>query len=86
MASKSREINRQYLKTIQADKSTIEEDSPKKQKEEDKLICLIRTQEPHLKRAVERRSHIWVENKSKFPGSQLIFDVKFEFQDQPSDY
>ena len=54
--------------------------------QEDKLICLIRTNEPHLRRAVERRSEFWVENKSKFLGGGAIFDVKFEFQDQPADY
>ena len=30
---------------------------------EDKLICSIQTQEPHLKRAVDRFSQYWVENK-----------------------
>ena len=46
---------------------------------DDRLICLIRTNEPHLKRAVERRSQYWIENKNKFPGSATVFDVKFEF-------
>jgi hypothetical protein len=53
---------------------------------EDKLICLIRTNEPHLRRAVERRSQYWIENKNKFSGSGTVFDVKFEFQDHPADY
>ena len=54
--------------------------------QEDRLICLIRTNEPHLKRAVERRSQYWIENKNKFPGGAAVFDIKFEFQDHPADY
>jgi hypothetical protein len=56
------------------------------QTNEDKIICLIKTNEPHLKRAVERRSQFWYDNKSRYPGSGAVFDIKFEFQDQPSDY
>lgn len=52
---------------------------------EDKLVCLINTQEPHLKRAVERRGDFWAELRTKHAGTSL-FDVKFEFQDQQSDY
>jgi len=47
---------------------------------EDKLICLIKTNEPHLKRAVERRSQFWTQNNKN---SSAVYDVKFEFQDQP---
>ena len=46
----------------------------------DRLICLIKTNEPHIKRAVERRSAYWVENRLKNNGAN-IYDVKFEFQD-----
>lgn len=49
--------------------------------QDDRLICLIGTNEPHLRRAVERRSEFWIENKSKLLGGGGIFDVKFEFQD-----
>ena len=52
--------------------------SPSKN-EEDKIICSIRTNEPHLKRAVENRQSHWYENKVKHPGGATIFDVKFEF-------
>lgn len=51
------------------------------QTNEDKIICLIKTNEPHLKRAVERRSQYWYDNKSRYPGSGAVFDIKFEFQD-----
>jgi hypothetical protein len=60
-----------------ADQRTIEE----VQLNEDKIICLIKTNEPHLKRAVERRSQYWYDNKSRYPGSGAVFDIKFEFQD-----
>jgi hypothetical protein len=51
---------------------------------EDKILCLIKTNEPHLKRAVEKRSEHWAEHKNK--GQTVCFDVKFEFQDQQIDY
>ena len=53
--------------------------------EEDRIVALIKTQEPHLKRAVERRA-CWVENRNKNAGQSNVYDVKFEFQDQPHDY
>lgn len=51
---------------------------------EDKIICLIKTNEPHLRRAVEKRSKYWTENKGK--GVSTIYDIKFEFQDKEADY
>lgn len=54
-------------------------DSPTKEDAvADRLICLIKTNEPHIRRAVERRSQYWVENRLKNQGAN-IYDVKFEF-------
>ena len=53
---------------------------------EDKIICLIKTNEPHIRRAVERRSQYWFDSRVKYHGSGSVYDIKFEFQDQPSDY
>jgi hypothetical protein len=53
---------------------------------EDKIICLIKTNEPHIRRAVERRSHHWYDSRIRYQGSGCVYDIKFEFQDQPSDY
>ena len=47
---------------------------------DDKIICLIKTNEPHLRRAVERRSQYWAENRTKRSNTD-IYDIKFEFQD-----
>ena len=65
--NKSRDLNRIFLKRLEPipdrapntspEKHTsIEREEPHSQTQEDKIICLIKTNEPHLKRAVERRS------------------------------
>ena len=45
----------------------------------DKILCAIKTNEPYLKRAVERRSKYWYDNKCKFSGGHGVYDIKFEF-------
>lgn len=45
---------------------------------DDKILCLINTHEPHLRRAVEKRSNNWAEHRTKNAGSHL-YDIKFEF-------
>lgn len=46
---------------------------------EDKIICLIKTNEPHLRRAVERRAQFWYDSRVKYQGSGYVYDIKFEF-------
>ena len=53
---------------------------------QDKIICAIKTNEAYLKRAVERRKQYWYNNASKFSQGQGLYDIRFEFQDQPQDY
>ena len=83
---KPRDIHRNWLKLRSENEAENGEGTavtPKENKVIDKLICLIGTNEPHLRRAIERRSDHWVEFKGKMQG---IFDIRFEFQDQQSDY
>lgn len=97
-AAKSRELVRNCLRVmleepeapspLKTERESLPFESAGKGKTaatEDKLVCLINTQEPHLKRAVERRGDFWAELKTRHLGTSL-FDVKFEFQDQQSDY
>ena len=81
---RSRDLNRAYSKRVTDNlqikpESIIRAESPNKEDESDKLICMIKTKEPHLKRAVERRSQYWCSNSGKYQGAANIFDVKFEF-------
>ena len=46
---------------------------------EDKIICLIKTNEPHLRRAVERRSQYWYDSRIRYQGSGYVYDIKFDF-------
>lgn len=81
--ARSRELNRIFIrKTKEAEMSTspIRVPTDEARAEEDRIVALIKTQEPHLKRAVERRA-CWVENRNKNAGQSNVYDVKFEFQD-----
>lgn len=46
-------------------------------------MCLVGTNEPHLKRAIERRSQYWAQSNRSGAG---VYDIRFELQDQPQDY
>lgn len=91
--AKSRDMNRQFIKKANETISSPERKGGEllfqvpeidyASSNNDKIICLIKTNEPHLKRAVERRSKYWMQNNRN---QSTIYDVKFEFQDQPQDY
>lgn len=87
---KSRDLNRIFLKRLEPMPDRSQNASPDQRSldrdetahgetKEDKIICLIKTNEAHLKRAVERRSQYYYNNSSKYPGSGAVFDIKFEF-------
>ncbi|CDW71356.1 tubulin-tyrosine ligase family protein [Stylonychia lemnae] len=64
---KPRDIVRQYLK--------------RNHNMGDQIVCLVKTNENHLRRGMERRG--WFENRIL---TSCMFDIKFEVQDQQADY
>ena len=78
-------INLQNQKEV-ALNASIAAIAPPADQVEDKIVCAIKTNERYLIRAVERRKKYWYNNTNKFSGGHGIYDIKFEFQDQPSDY
>eukprot|EP00347_Sterkiella_histriomuscorum_P023613 403333992 len=67
--AKPREIIRQYLKRNNQKNA------------EDQLVVMIKSNENHIKREVQRRG--WMDNLIT---SSNMYDIKFEIQDQQSDY
>ena len=62
--ARSRELNRIFIRKGDERMSTSPVRLPE---DEDKLVALIKTNEPHIRRAVERRDH-WIENRNKHAG------------------